>query len=134
MDGGPNKKGKEVTYAQARKIFQDFLLDHSISKTSTKDAIATYSLDANATSDSSVDDAPQVEKTPMKKPTKTIEVTEAWCNPRADDECTINGKKVPKSELKQYLPAVYELEVLNAGGHCEYPICYDKNNKPVGVN
>jgi hypothetical protein len=134
MDGGPNKKGKEVTYAQSRKILQDFLLDHGISKTSAKDAIAAYSLDANATSDSSVDDAPQVEKTPMTKPTKSIEVKEAWCNPRADDECTINDKKVPKAELKQYLPAVYELEVLNSGGHCEYPICYDKNDKPVGIH
>jgi hypothetical protein len=44
----------------------------------------------------------------------------------APTECTINGKKIPKAELKQYLPAVYELEILNAGGHCEYLICYDK--------
>lgn len=132
MDGGPNKKGKEVTYAQARTTLQDFFLDHGISKTSAKDAIAAYSLDT--TSDSSVDEVPQVEKTPMTKPTKIIEVKEAWCNPRADDECTINGKKVAKSELKQYLPAVYELEVLNAGGYCEHPICYDKNDKPIGIN
>ena len=82
----------------------------------------------------SVDDEPQIEKTPMTKPIQTIDVKEAWCNPRADDECTINGKKVLKEELKQYLPAVYELEVLNAGGHCEYPICYDKNDKPIGIN
>lgn len=59
---------------------------------------------------------------------------EDWCNPRADDECTINDKKAPRAELKQYLPAVYELEALNSGGHCEYPICYDKNDKPVGIH
>ena len=134
MDGGPNKKGKEVTYSQARATLQDFLLDHSISKTSVKDSISAYSLDSNATSSSSVEDAPIVEKMLMTKPTKTIEIKEAWCNPRADDECTINDKKVPKADLKQYLPAVYELEVLNAGGHCEYPICYDKNDKPIGIN
>lgn len=38
----------------------------------------------------------------MTKPTKTIEVKEAWCNPRADDECTINGKKVAKAELNTF--------------------------------
>ena len=134
MDGGPNKNGKGVTYAQARTTLQDFLLDHGINKTSAKDAIAPYSLDANVTGGSSVDDAQQIEKPPMTKPTKTIEVKEAWCNPRADDECTINGKKVPKEELNQYLPATYELEVLNAGGYCEHPICYDKNDKPVGIH
>ncbi len=70
----------------------------------------------------------------MTKPTKNIDVKEAWCNPRADDECTINGNKVAKAELKQYLPEIYELEVLNAGGYCEHPICYDKNDKPVGIH
>ncbi|CAI8814554.1 hypothetical protein EMIT0P265_290006 [Pseudomonas zeae] len=99
-----------------------------------KDSIAAYSLDAKAASGSSVDDTPQAENTLMTKPTKTIVVKEAWCNPRADDECTINGKKVPKAGLKQYLPTIYKLEVLNAGGYCEYPICYDKNDKPVGIN
>ena len=134
MDGGPNKKGKGVTYAQARTTLQEFLLDHGISETNTKDAIAAYNLDANATSSQSTDDAPQVENKPLTTPTKTIPIKEAWCNPRADDECTINGNKVPKSELKQYLPEIYELEVLNAGGYCEHPICYDKDDIPVGIH
>lgn len=134
MDGGPNKKGKGVTYAQARTTLKDFLLDHGISDTNTKDAIATYNLDANTASSQSTDDAPQVENKPLTKPTKTITIKEAWCNPRADDECTINGQKVAKEELSQYLPAIYELEVLNAGGYCEHPICYDKNDKPVGIH
>lgn len=133
MDGGPNKKGKGVTYAQARKTLQDFLLDHGISDTNTKDAVAAYNLHAAAASGQSTDEAPQIEIKPLTKPTKTIAIKEAWCNPRADDECTINGEKVPKAELKQFLPEIYELEVLNAGGHCEHPICYDKNDKPVGI-
>lgn len=134
MDGGPNKKGKGVTYAQARTTLQTFLLDHGISNTNTKDAIAAYTLNANAASNQSTDDAPQVENKPLTKPTTTITIKAAWCNPRADDECTINGNKVPKSELKQYLPEIYELEVLNAGGYCEHPICYDKDDKPVGIH
>ncbi|AZE56928.1 hypothetical protein C4K03_4790 [Pseudomonas synxantha] len=115
-------------------MLQNFLLDYGIGNTSAKNAIAAYSLDANAMSGFSVEDAPQPENMPMTKPTKTVEVKEAWCNPRVDDECTINGKKVPKAELKQYMPAVYELEALNPSGHCEYPICYDKNDNPVGIN
>lgn len=134
MDGGPNKKGKGVTYAQARKTLQDFLLDHGISDANAKDAVAAYNLDAIAASSQSTDDAPQVENKPLTRSTKTITIKEAWCNPRADDECTINGNKVPKTELKQYLPEIYELEVLNAGGYCEHPICYDKNDKPVGIH
>jgi len=132
-DGGPIKQGKGLTYAQARTALQEFLLDHGINQENVKDSIAAYSLDAKATSGSSVDDTPRAENTPMTKPTKTIEIKEAWCNPRADDECTINGKKVPKVQLKQYLPEIYELEVLNAGGYCEHPICYDKNDKPMGI-
>jgi hypothetical protein len=134
MDGGPNKKGKGVTYAQARKKLQDFLLEHGISDADVKDAVAAYNLDAIAASSQSTDDALQVENNPLTRPTKTITIKEAWCNPRADDECTINGNKVPKTELKQYLPEIYELEVLNAGGYCEHPICYDKNDKPVGIH
>lgn len=134
MDGGPNKNGKGVTYAQARASLQEFLLDHGISNTNAKDAIASYKLDANTGHDQSVDDSPQAENLPRTKPTKNVEVKEAWCNPRADDECTINGKKVAKEQLNQYLPAIYELEVLNAGGYCEHPICYDKNDKPVGIH
>ena len=134
MDGGPNKKGKGVTYAQARTTLRDFLLDHGISQTNVKDTMAAYQLDANTSHGQPVDAAPQVQNKPMTKPTKRIEIKEAWCNPQADDDCTINGKKVAKAALKQYLPAVYELEVLNAGGYCEYPICYDKNDKPVGIH
>ncbi|WP_256674263.1 hypothetical protein [Pseudomonas sp. DE0010] len=134
MDGGPAKKGKGVTYAQARTALQNFLLDHGISNTSAGDSIAAYSLDANATSDESVDDETQIDEKPMTKPTRTIEVKEAWCNPRSDDDCTINGQKVPKAQLKEYLPEIYEIEVLNAGGYCEHPICYNKDDKPVGIH
>ena len=62
-DGGPNKQGKEVTYAQARITLQEFLLDHGISQENEKDSIAAYSLDAKAASGSSVDDEPKFEKT-----------------------------------------------------------------------
>ena len=134
MDGGPNKQGKGVSYAQARSTLETFLFDHGISQSNIKDAIAPFNLDAPSKNNPANNEAPAVDSPPMSKPTKNIEVTKAWCNPRADDECTINGQKVAKAELSQYLPAIYELEVLNAGGYCEHPICYDKNDKPVGIH
>lgn len=64
MDSGPNKKGKEVKYAQARTTLQEFLLDHGISKENVEDFIAAYSLDENAKYGSSVDGAPQAKMRP----------------------------------------------------------------------
>ena len=54
-----------------------------------------------------------------------------WCNPPEDDECIVNRKKVAKAEPNKYLPAIYELKVLNVGGYCEHPTFHDKNDKPV---
>lgn len=133
MDGGPNKNGKGVTYAQARSTLQEFLLDHGISDTNTKNAITAYNLDATAASSQSTDDAPQIENNPLTKPTKTIAVKEASCNPQMDDDCQINNKKVAKNNLGQYLPTVKVDEVESSGGYCEYPICYDDNDKPIGI-
>ena len=61
------------------------------------------------------------------------EVKEAWCNPRMDDDCSVNGKPVAKADLGKYLPTVDPDEFESNGGICEYQICYDKNHKPVGI-
>ena len=61
------------------------------------------------------------------------DIKEAWCNPRMDDDCSINGKPVPKADLGKYLPVVDPAEVESQDGTCEYPICYDKDYKPVGI-
>ena len=37
------------------------------------------------------------------------------------------------SDLSKYLPTVKADDVENAGGYCEYPICYDLNDKPIGI-
>ncbi|SFM51891.1 hypothetical protein [Halopseudomonas yangmingensis] len=67
------------------------------------------------------------------KPSAITKVTEAWCNPRMDDECYINNEPVSIDDLHKYLPYVDEDKVDAAGGTCDYPICYDKNHKPVGL-
>lgn len=62
------------------------------------------------------------------------EIKEAWCNPRMDDECSINGNRVPKAELPKYLPLLDPDVVSAQGGLCELPFCYDSNYKPIGLN
>ncbi|MCY1279644.1 hypothetical protein D9M68_18050 [compost metagenome] len=60
-------------------------------------------------------------------------VNEAYCSPQLDDSCFINGVQVPKADLSKHLPVVQESTVEAAGGFCDYPICYGKNGKPVGI-
>lgn len=60
------------------------------------------------------------------------DVKTAWCNPRMDDDCYINGKKVPIAKLGKYLPAVSESNVDQLGGGCETILCFDKDDKPLG--
>ena len=64
---------------------------------------------------------------------ENTEVNEAHCAPQLDDSCFINGVKVPKADLGKYLPVVQESTVEAAGGLCDYPICYAKNDKPIGI-
>jgi hypothetical protein len=61
-------------------------------------------------------------------------VTEASCAPQMDDDCTVNHKKVAKADLGKYLPVVNEADVRAAKGFCEYPICYNADNQPIGIS
>ncbi len=60
------------------------------------------------------------------------EVKSAWCNPRMDDDCYINEKKVPIADLGKWLPTVAESNIDQIGGFCETILCFDKDNQPVG--
>ena len=60
------------------------------------------------------------------------EVKTAWCNPRMDDDCYINSKKVPIAKLGKYLPSVSESNVDQLGGYCETILCFDKDDQPIG--
>lgn len=61
-------------------------------------------------------------------------IFEASCAPQMDDDCTVNKKKVAKADLGKYLPVVKESDVQAAGGFCEYPICYNVKNNPIGIS
>lgn len=60
------------------------------------------------------------------------DVKSAWCNPRMDDDCYINEKRVPIAELGKYLPAISESNADQLGGHCETILCFDKDDQPMG--
>lgn len=120
MDGGPYQKGNAITYAQARGLLSDFLLDHGQLESIVKDELSAYTLDSEA-------------KQSVAASKSKVTVKEASCNPQMDDDCQINNKKVAKNNLGQYLPTVKVDEVESSGGYCEYPICYDGNDKPIGI-
>jgi hypothetical protein len=134
MNGGPNKNGNAVTYAQAKSILQNFLLERGLIESTVEDLLSKYDLDNQSSGNIPDDEEMETSSQPLTQPTRNVRVTKAWCNPRADDDCTVNDQKVPKASLKEYLPEIYELEILNAGGYCEHPICYDKDDKPVGIH
>lgn len=60
-------------------------------------------------------------------------VEEASCSAQLDDNCYVNGQKVPMADLPKYLPLVDPDTVVSNGGACDYPICYDGNNRPIGL-
>lgn len=122
---GPAYDGDEVTYVAAAETLQQFYIDSGLN-----DAEIVHELDLRVDGGYA-----SVVKTdsPAQKITISGDIKEAWCNPRMDDDCSINGQKVPVAELGKYLPALDPSEVEASGGTCEYPICYDANYKPVGI-
>ncbi|BAU72377.1 hypothetical protein [Metapseudomonas furukawaii] len=64
--------------------------------------------------------------------TEWPDVKSAWCNPRMDDECYINEKRVPIAELGRWLPDVAESNIDQIGGYCETILCFDKDDQPIG--
>lgn len=59
-------------------------------------------------------------------------VKSAWCNPRADDDCYIDNKKVLIADLGKYLPSVSESNIDQLGGYCETILCFDESDQPLG--
>lgn len=77
-------------------------------------------------------DLPPTNVTASATQSEWPEVKTAWCNPRMDDDCYINGKKVPIAELGKWLPDVAESNIDQIGGYCETILCFDKDNQPIG--
>lgn len=127
LDQGPNAGRGQVAYVDAANYILEYYQTYGASEDLIKnrmDHLYIGGLDGYL-SDSQVPDLAQ--KVSMD------EINEAWCNPRADDDCSINGRAVKVADLPKYLPLVDETRVENEGGMCEYPICYDGNDKPIGL-
>lgn len=56
----------------------------------------------------------------------------AWCNPQAEDDYSINNKKVPITELDKWLPDIRESNAYQLGGTWEAMLCFDSKDQPLG--
>ena len=127
-DGGPYVNGgRSVSYVEAGQLLWQFYKDAGINQ---KLFINTFKMRYDGGIEKFKLDQTKVPGTISS--TNPVKVTEAWCNPQLDD-CHINKKKVPKDDLGKYLPTVKADDIENAGGYCEHPICYNNNDKPVGI-
>lgn len=124
MGTGPGFKGEAVSYREAGNILHQFYLDANLT-----DEEIVYEMDRHYTGGYAAWKTGDTAVTPKT----SGDVVSAHCAPQQDDSCYVNDVKVPKADLGQYLPVVQEATVGAAGGYCDYPICYDKSNKPVGI-
>jgi len=129
MDVGPLNGGGEVSYLEAAKILWTYHEQSGVYP--HKSEAAFNQLYQGGTVQFRKDLAGGV--TAVQKPKSVKAVVSAWCNPHMDDECYINEERVPVDDLVQYLPKVTREAVDQAGGYCEYPICYSTDDKPVGI-
>lgn len=124
MGTGPGFKGEAVSYREAGNILHQFYLDANLT-----DQEIVEEMDQHYTGGYATWKAGDVAVTPKA----SGGVESAYCAPQLDDSCYVNDVKVPKADLNQFLPVVQETTVQAAGGYCDYPICYDKANKPIGI-
>ncbi|HBN8419893.1 TPA: hypothetical protein VDT10_002351 [Pseudomonas aeruginosa] len=137
LDSGPAKGQDRLSYAQAGKLLQDFYEAAGVPENTLKDLFRVfyiggfeqYSADLNGSHNQvAKDNATGAPSTQSEWP----EIKSAWCNPRMDDECYINEKKVPVAELGKWLPAVSQSNIDQIGGYCETILCFDKDDQPAG--
>jgi hypothetical protein len=128
-DGGPYVNGgKSVSYVEAGQMLWQFYKDAGVNQ---KIFNNTFKMRYDGGTEQFKLDQAKISGKASKP--DSGKVTEASCNPQMDDDCQINNKKVFKADLGQYLPVLKEEDVENAGGYCEYPICYDSKDKPIGI-
>lgn len=127
---GPAADMEAVSYVQAGKNLVEFYENSGIDQ----ELAAMNELELHYIGGSKQFQADLAGGQVAAQPANFGEIKEAWCNPRLDDSCSINGNPVPKADLPKYLPLLDPAVVEGNGGTCEYPICYDSNYKPIGVS
>ena len=131
-DTGPGFGGDRIAYSESAELLYDFYIRSNITESRAlqmtvghyNGGLEQYKLDSQKRHE---------DKGTPSVSTNFTEIKEAWCNPRMDDECFVNGQKVSMAEVKRLLPKVDFDEVMSNGGVCEFPICYDYTGKPIGV-
>lgn len=127
---GPNAGMEPVSYVQAGQMLVEFYenagIDHEV--------LIMNELNSHYIGGSEQFKIDLAGGQSVSHPASFGEIKEAWCNPRMDDECSINGNSVPKADLPKYLPLLDPNAVSAQGGLCELPFCYDRNYKPIGLN
>lgn len=125
---------RQVSYTEAGSILYQFYLDIGVPD---DQLVATFDgryeggyAAWQAQKGSAQASAQQSPATPAQS--EWPDVKNAWCNPRMDDDCYINEKKVPIDDLGKWLPAVAESNIDQIGGYCEIILCFDKDDQPVG--
>lgn len=126
---GPDFGGRSVTYLEAAVTLYNFYKSIGLDDITMKNWFGER---YEGGYDKFLVDADLLKPQTSEVLPKT-EVKTAWCSQDLDDDCTIDGKKVLKTDLNKYLPSVNPDEVTDTGGYCEYPICYDENDKPIGI-
>ncbi|MNY25872.1 hypothetical protein D3C86_1596800 [compost metagenome] len=124
----------QVSYAKAGSILYQFYLDIGVPDNQLiptfdgryEGGYAAWQAQIGGTQ------AAAVQSPATSTQSKWPDVKSAWCNPRMDDDCYINEKRVPIAELGKWLPDISESNADQLGGHCETILCFDKDDQPMG--
>ncbi|MBF8651800.1 hypothetical protein IRZ81_13440 [Pseudomonas putida] len=125
---------RQVSYAQAGGLLMQFYMDAGIPDS---ELVSTFDKRYEGGYAAWQKQKGNAQATALQSPTTSVQsewpdVKSAWCNPRMDDDCYINEKKVPIADLGKWLPTVAESNIDQIGGFCETILCFDKDNQPVG--
>lgn len=126
---GPEFGGKSVSYLEAAKLLDLVYKDSGVTPDDRKKLIEPRYFGgwAKFAKDAKVDEGK------ANVVIDTSKITQAFCSQDLDDSCTVNDAPVRKADLGKYFPVVDMVEVQADGGYCEYPICYDADDKPIGI-
>lgn len=129
IDRGPKTGNKAVSYAEAGTMLHEYYLDSGLPDSYVKKSFNQTYQGGMAQWENDKSNVQEAANTQSEWP----DVKSAWCNPRADDDCYINEKKVPIADLGKWLPPVSQSQVDQLGGYCETYICFDTKDQPLGV-
>ncbi|MDD0996643.1 hypothetical protein M5G20_12255 [Pseudomonas sp. TNT2022 ID1044] len=137
LDSGPAKGQDRLSYVEAGKLLHSFYEEAGAPESTIQNLFGEYYVGGykqyltDLNNGQHLQSKSNVQKTVTAK-SEWPDVKSAWCNPRADDDCYINNKKVPIAELGKWLPDISESNADQLGGRCETILCFDKDDQLMG--